>query len=260
MLRHGLNGASHLLQRPQPRRPLEGDAAGDRRHRAGHRRARSCSSRWPTASASRSASTGSPDNAIVTQRGVDVGAHAPAFAQRQREHDVVDSRVKRDANGRPLASPEIVIVANLPRITAPNQRHACAASRRWRSRCGRTSRSSPDGTSARPLRDHRRAEGSAIATRPGSRRQHQAAAARLEIVGVFTSGGQRLRERDLGRRRRHGAGLQPRRRLPVADAAPARPSQIDAFKPSSKPTRNCRCQMRRNGRSTRARPGRSARR
>lgn len=59
-------------------------------------------------------STGAPDNAIVTQRGS--GSELTSgFSRDNASMIMVDSRVKRDAEGRPLASPEIVIVASLPR-------------------------------------------------------------------------------------------------------------------------------------------------
>ncbi|HEX7086956.1 MAG TPA: ABC transporter permease [Vicinamibacterales bacterium] len=58
--------------------------------------------------------TGSPDNAIVTQRG-STGELASGFTRDQASMIMVDSRVKRDAEGRPMASPEMVVVASLPR-------------------------------------------------------------------------------------------------------------------------------------------------
>jgi putative ABC transport system permease protein len=61
-------------------------------------------------------STGSPDNAIVTQRGSS-GELTSGFSRDNASMIIVDSRVARDEQGRPLASPEIVIVASLPRTT-----------------------------------------------------------------------------------------------------------------------------------------------
>lgn len=58
--------------------------------------------------------TGSPENAIVTQRG-STGELASGFTRDQASMIMVDSRVKRDAEGRPMASPEMVVVASLPR-------------------------------------------------------------------------------------------------------------------------------------------------
>jgi ABC-type antimicrobial peptide transport system permease subunit len=58
--------------------------------------------------------TGSPDNAIVTQRGS--GSELTSGFSRDSANTVlVDARVKRDEAGRPMASPELVIVANLVR-------------------------------------------------------------------------------------------------------------------------------------------------
>jgi putative ABC transport system permease protein len=57
--------------------------------------------------------TGSPQNAIVTQR----GSTAELMSGLPRDNAntiMVDSRVARDAQSRPLASPEIVLVATLP--------------------------------------------------------------------------------------------------------------------------------------------------
>ena len=58
--------------------------------------------------------TGSPENAIVTQRG-SASELTSGFSRDNASMIVVDSRVARDAQGRPLASPEIVVVASLPR-------------------------------------------------------------------------------------------------------------------------------------------------
>lgn len=59
--------------------------------------------------------TGSPDNAIVTQRGS--GSELTSgFSKDNASTILVDSRVKRDAAGRPMASPEIVVIASLPRL------------------------------------------------------------------------------------------------------------------------------------------------
>ena len=58
--------------------------------------------------------TGSPQNAIVTQRG-SAGELTSGMSRDNASMIVVDSRVARDPQGRPLASPEIVIVASLPR-------------------------------------------------------------------------------------------------------------------------------------------------
>jgi putative ABC transport system permease protein len=60
--------------------------------------------------------TGSPENAIVTQRGSG-GELTSGFTRDNASMIMVDSRVERDDRGQPLASPEIVIVASLPRTT-----------------------------------------------------------------------------------------------------------------------------------------------
>ncbi len=60
--------------------------------------------------------TGSPDNAIVTQRG-STSELTSGITREAASMFMVDSRVARDDQGRPLASPEIVVVASLPRKT-----------------------------------------------------------------------------------------------------------------------------------------------
>jgi putative ABC transport system permease protein len=58
--------------------------------------------------------TGSADNAIVTQRGS--GSElSSGFSRDNASMIMVDSRVKRNAQGRPMASPEMNIVASLPK-------------------------------------------------------------------------------------------------------------------------------------------------
>jgi putative ABC transport system permease protein len=60
------------------------------------------------------AATGSPDNGIVVQRGS--GSELTSFFSREHRNLIeVDARIARDTDGKPLASPEIVIVANLKR-------------------------------------------------------------------------------------------------------------------------------------------------
>lgn len=58
--------------------------------------------------------TGTPDNAIVTQRGSS-SELTSGFSRDNANTIMTDSRVARDSDGRPLASPEILLVANLPR-------------------------------------------------------------------------------------------------------------------------------------------------
>jgi putative ABC transport system permease protein len=59
-------------------------------------------------------STGSPDNMIVIQRGAN-SELTSGFSRDNASMIVVDDRVARDAQGRPLASPEIMIVNNMAR-------------------------------------------------------------------------------------------------------------------------------------------------
>jgi putative ABC transport system permease protein len=58
--------------------------------------------------------TGSPDNAIVIQRGQN-SELTSGFTRDNANMIMVDSRVTRDDQGKPLASPEIMIVNNMPR-------------------------------------------------------------------------------------------------------------------------------------------------
>jgi putative ABC transport system permease protein len=62
-------------------------------------------------------STGHPDNAIVVQRGSQ-SELTSGIGRANIEFMSVDERVVRDADGRPLASPELVVMATLPRLLA----------------------------------------------------------------------------------------------------------------------------------------------
>ena len=58
--------------------------------------------------------TGTVENAVLTQRG-STGELTSGISRDNANAVIVDSRVRRDADGRPLASPEIFVVASLPR-------------------------------------------------------------------------------------------------------------------------------------------------
>ncbi len=58
--------------------------------------------------------TGIPENGVVVQRGSN-SELTSFFTREQADLIMVDGRVARGADGRPLTSPEIVIVANFPR-------------------------------------------------------------------------------------------------------------------------------------------------
>ncbi len=62
--------------------------------------------------------TGSTDNAVLTQRG-STGELTSGISRDNANAVIVDSRVRRDREGRPLASPEIFVVAALPRKDGP---------------------------------------------------------------------------------------------------------------------------------------------
>lgn len=59
-------------------------------------------------------STGSTENAVLTQRG-STGELTSGIARDNANVVMVDDRVKRTTDGRPMASPEIFVVASLPR-------------------------------------------------------------------------------------------------------------------------------------------------
>jgi ABC-type lipoprotein release transport system permease subunit len=61
-------------------------------------------------------STGRTDNAIVVQKGA-TSELTSGFPRDGAERVLVDDRVARGADGAPLASPEIVVVANLLRVS-----------------------------------------------------------------------------------------------------------------------------------------------
>jgi putative ABC transport system permease protein len=58
--------------------------------------------------------TGTIDNAVLTQRG-STGELTSGISRDNAHAVIVDDRVQRDADGQPLASPEIFVVASLPR-------------------------------------------------------------------------------------------------------------------------------------------------
>jgi putative ABC transport system permease protein len=58
--------------------------------------------------------TGTTENAVLTQRG-STGELTSGISRDHANSVIVDSRVRRDADGRPLASPEVFVVASLPR-------------------------------------------------------------------------------------------------------------------------------------------------
>ena len=58
--------------------------------------------------------TGTTENAVLTQRG-STGELTSGISRDHANSVMVDSRVLRDAGGRPMASPEIFVVASLPR-------------------------------------------------------------------------------------------------------------------------------------------------
>ena len=62
--------------------------------------------------------TGSIDNAVLTQRG-STGELTSGISRDNPNAVIVDGRVKRDRDGRPMASPEIFVVASLPRKDGP---------------------------------------------------------------------------------------------------------------------------------------------
>jgi putative ABC transport system permease protein len=58
--------------------------------------------------------TGTVENAVLTQRG-STGELTSGISRDSANAVIVDSRVQRDGEGRPLASPEVFVVASLPR-------------------------------------------------------------------------------------------------------------------------------------------------
>jgi putative ABC transport system permease protein len=61
-------------------------------------------------------STGRPDNAMVVQKGA-TSELTSGFPREAADRVLVDDRVARGTDGAPLASPEIVVVANLHRVS-----------------------------------------------------------------------------------------------------------------------------------------------
>ncbi len=169
------------------------------------------------------AATGSADNAIVTQRGS--GSELSSGMSRDNASMImVDSRVKRDAQGRPMASPEMIIVASLPKRGEATEVNVTVRGVTQMAFSVRQNVKITEGRNFTPglVRAGRREEGRRAL--PGARggRQHQAAAQVVAGGRHLHVGRQRIRKRDLGRLRRAGAGLQPGRRLSVTDACGSR--------------------------------------
>ena len=130
----------------------------------------------------------------------------------------------RGADGQPLASPEILIVANLKRKARRGRRQRLRARRHPKAFEVRGGIKMVQGQPLhpRPRRGHRRrARGRPL--RPGPRLLREDPEARLEDRGHLHLRGQRLRERDLGRPQRHGRPPAPRGRVPGRGRAPRRP-------------------------------------
>ena len=134
--------------------------------------------------------TGSPQNAIVTQRG-STAELTSGMSRDNASMIVVDSRVARDAEGRPLASPEIVVVASLPRKGAGdvNVTVRGVSPMAFQVRQGIRIVAGA-AVHAGPLRAGRRQAGVGAGTR--ARRSDppsSSSAARWQVVGIFTSEG-----------------------------------------------------------------------
>ena len=140
-----------------------------------------------------------------------------------------------------------------------HQRHHPRRDPEGPSRCAAGSRSSRAATS-RPASTR-----SSWATRSPTacRASSSARSVKLQkrdwtVVGIFSSRGRRLRERDLGRPRRDRPGLRAHGRHATRMArAPqgARPASRPST-PGSAPTRRCSCRRWRSGSTTRTRRGR----
>ena len=105
---------------------------------------------------------------------------------------MVDSRVARDAQGRPLASPEIVVVATLPTHSdrRRRERHGPRRLADGVRRCGRASGSWRAGSSRRACTSWSSASRPPIATRARrSGRPSSSSAGAGQVVGVFSSEG-----------------------------------------------------------------------
>ncbi len=222
-----------------------GDAARSPRHRARGGGVRRPRSRWPPGFRTGAAVHGPTENAIVVQRGADGRA------------DVGHSRA---SGGQPhrrwtTASRATATASRWPRPRSWSSRTDAQGGRAdinvairgvtlmaFKVRGGHQDPRGP-GLPARPLRDR----SSAQAARAMRRAWRSATSIRLQkkdwqVVGVFDVRGQRLRERDLGRRRGDGAGLRSQRRLSVADGAASRirPRFDGVQRGARRPTRRSR--------------------
>ena len=169
----------HHLQPQEPARPLDGDAARGARHRARRRRVRRAGrdggGLQPRAAIHR-VDARTPSSCSAAPQ----GELTSGFSRDEANRILVDSRVARDAERRPLASPEIVVVGVLTRKDGNadvNVTIRGVTPMAFKVRSGRQDRRRAR-LPARALRDHRRAQAEsahaarrASATRSACRRR-----------------------------------------------------------------------------------------
>ena len=76
--------------------------------------------------------SGSPQNTIIMRKGA-TSENVSAITKQELPLIQTFPQIARDASGRPLASPELVVIITLPRKrTTKRPTSRCAASVRWR--------------------------------------------------------------------------------------------------------------------------------
>ena len=187
--------------------------------------------------------TGSPDNAIVTQRG-STAELTSGFSRDNANTILVDSRVARDAQGRPLASPEIVLVASLPRRSDRAEVNVTVRGVSQMALAVRHGVRIEQGRSFTPgLYELVVGKSGRGALRGRADRVHIKLQRReLDRRRRVHVAGQRIRERNLGRRRGDGPRVQPHGRISVADVAAEGPfHRCRVRRGSAAQPATCRC-------------------
>ena len=156
------------------------------------------------------ASTGTLENGIVVQRGSQ-SELTSGIPRDDAEFLWADDRIARDEQGRPLASPELVVAASLPRRDGPTDVNVQVRGVSPRAFQVRNGFAIEEGRNLQPGL-YEVIVGRRLAERVGGveiGRSIRHAKPRVAGRGGLQRGRQQFRERAVGRPRRDGGGLQP---------------------------------------------------
>jgi putative ABC transport system permease protein len=177
-------------------------------------------------------STGRTDNVIVLQKGAD-GEMTSGIPRSGTSLMSVDSRVARDAKGQPMASPEILIVANLKRITDNQETNVALRGVTLKALEVRGDIKIVEGRAFQPglyemIVGQRTRERYGLEIGKSMRLQRKD----WQIVGVFSSGGSAFESEVWGDVDVMGPAFDRQGGYQVLVARLADPSSLDAFKKS----------------------------